>query len=94
LTGGVGLAVSQDALYVFDTALLLGQHRHCAPQHLEIQLRQPQLLGQFAPARTHEQAIMELEKLSGARFDGMIVRLVARHLKSGKAATLGGGPQF
>jgi hypothetical protein len=39
--------VSQDALYVFDAALLLGQRRHCAPQHLEIQLRQPQFLGQF-----------------------------------------------
>jgi len=48
----------------------------------------------FAPARTHEQAIVELEKLSGTRFDGMIVRLVARHLKAEKAATLGGGPQF
>ena len=42
----------------------------------------------FAPARTHEQAIVELERLSGTRFDGMIVRLFARQLKTEKA------PQF
>jgi HD-GYP domain-containing protein (c-di-GMP phosphodiesterase class II) len=39
----------------------------------------------FAPTRTHEQAIMELEKLSGTRYDGMIVRLLARQLKAEKA---------
>jgi diguanylate cyclase (GGDEF)-like protein len=48
----------------------------------------------FAPAKTHEQAMMELEKLSGTRFDGMIVRLLARQLKTEKAASFGGGPQF
>ena len=48
----------------------------------------------FAPSRTHEQAIIELEKLSGTRFDGMIVRLFARQLKSEKASSLGGGTQF
>ena len=48
----------------------------------------------FAPARTHEQAIVELEKLSGTRYDGMIVRLFARQLKTEKAPTPGGGPQF
>jgi diguanylate cyclase (GGDEF)-like protein len=48
----------------------------------------------FAPAKTHEQAIIELQKLSGTRFDGMVVRLLARELKAEKAVTLGGGPQF
>jgi len=48
----------------------------------------------FAPARTPEQAIAELGKLSGTRFDGMIVRVFARQLKSEKAATLGNSPQF
>jgi hypothetical protein len=32
----------------------------------------------------------ELAKMSGMRFDGMIVRLFARLLKMGKASTLGG----
>jgi len=44
----------------------------------------------FASSKTHEQAIAELEKLSGTRFDGMIVRLFARLLKVEKSATLGG----
>jgi len=35
----------------------------------------------FAPPKTDEQAMAELEKLSGTRFDGMIVRLFARLLK-------------
>ena len=34
-----------------------------------------------APPKTDEQALVELEKLSGTRFDGMIVRLLARLLK-------------
>jgi diguanylate cyclase (GGDEF)-like protein len=41
----------------------------------------------FAPAKSHEQAIAELEKLSGTRFDGMIVRLFARQLKLEKTTT-------
>jgi HD-GYP domain-containing protein (c-di-GMP phosphodiesterase class II) len=44
----------------------------------------------FAPAKSHEQAISELEKLSGTRFDGMIVRLFARQLKLEKASSFGG----
>src|ERR1700690_1576752 len=44
----------------------------------------------FAPAKTHEQAITELEKLSGTRFDGMIVRLFARLLKMERSSILGG----
>ena len=46
----------------------------------------------FAPARTHDQAIAELAKLSGTRFDGMVVRLFTRLLKMEKASTLGGSP--
>jgi len=42
----------------------------------------------FAPAKSHEQALAELEKLSGTRFDGMIVRLFTRLLKAEKASTL------
>ena len=45
----------------------------------------------FAPSKSHEQAIAELEKLSGTRFDGMIVRLFARLLKMEKSSILGGG---
>jgi hypothetical protein len=37
---------------------------------------------------------VELDKLSGTRFDGMIVRLLALQLKSEKTASLGSGPQF
>ena len=44
----------------------------------------------FAPARSHEQALAELDKLSGTRFDGMIVRLFARQLKLERASSLGG----
>ena len=47
----------------------------------------------FAPTKTDEQATMELEKLSGTRFDGMIVRLLTRQLKAEKAS-LGGAAHF
>lgn len=40
----------------------------------------------FASAKTSEQALAELEKLSGIRFDGMLVRILARELKSEKAS--------
>jgi HD-GYP domain-containing protein (c-di-GMP phosphodiesterase class II) len=36
----------------------------------------------FAAARTPEQALDELTKMSGTRFDGMLVRLLLRGLKS------------
>ncbi len=42
----------------------------------------------FAPPKTDEQALAELEKSSGIRFDGMIVRLFARLLKMEKATSL------
>jgi HD-GYP domain-containing protein (c-di-GMP phosphodiesterase class II) len=39
----------------------------------------------FAPAKNNEQAVAELEKLSGVRYDGMLVRILARELKSERA---------
>jgi diguanylate cyclase (GGDEF)-like protein len=39
----------------------------------------------FQPAKTNEQAIAELERMSGTRYDGMIVRLLARQLKAERA---------
>jgi len=45
----------------------------------------------FAPAKTHEQAIIELEKQTGTRFDGMIVRLFARLLKMEQTSSFGRG---
>ena len=39
----------------------------------------------FAPAKSHEQALAELEHLSGVRYDGMLVRLLIRQLKAEKA---------
>jgi diguanylate cyclase (GGDEF)-like protein len=42
----------------------------------------------FAAAKSDEQALAELERSSGTRFDGMIVRLFARLLKLEKAASL------
>jgi diguanylate cyclase (GGDEF)-like protein len=39
----------------------------------------------FAPAKTSDQALAELEKLSGTRYDGMLVRILARELKAEKA---------
>jgi diguanylate cyclase (GGDEF)-like protein len=45
----------------------------------------------FAPSKTHEQALAELEKLSGTRLDGMIVRLFARLLKAERSSVFGGG---
>src|SRR6202158_6628493 len=44
----------------------------------------------FAPPKTDEQAMAELGKLSGTRYDGMIVRLFARLLKMERASSLGG----
>jgi diguanylate cyclase (GGDEF)-like protein len=44
----------------------------------------------FAPPKNNEQALGELGKLSGTRFDGMIVRLFVRLLKMEQRATLGG----
>jgi len=43
----------------------------------------------FAAAKTSEQALTEIEKLSGTRYDGMLVRVLARQLKTGKTPSLG-----
>ena len=39
----------------------------------------------FASAKSSEQALAELAKLSGTRYDGMLVRILVRELKSEKA---------
>ncbi|HUM07077.1 MAG TPA: diguanylate cyclase [Terriglobales bacterium] len=44
----------------------------------------------FTPAKTDQQAVAELEQLSGTRFDGMVVRVFARQLKLEKASSFGG----
>jgi HD-GYP domain-containing protein (c-di-GMP phosphodiesterase class II) len=43
----------------------------------------------FSAARTPEQALDELSKMSGTRFDGMLVRLLLRGLKSERTASSG-----
>ncbi len=40
----------------------------------------------FAPAKTSEEALTELEKFSGTRYDGMLVRMLIRQLKAEKTA--------
>ena len=44
----------------------------------------------FSPPKSEEQAMAELGKLSGTRFDGMIVRLFSRLLKMERSPSLGG----
>jgi diguanylate cyclase (GGDEF)-like protein len=46
----------------------------------------------IAAARTPEQALDELAKMSGTRFDGMLVRLLLRELKSERTAPSRDGP--
>ena len=43
----------------------------------------------FAPAKSSEQALAELEKLSGIRYDGMLVRILFRELKTERAPSRG-----
>jgi diguanylate cyclase (GGDEF)-like protein len=44
----------------------------------------------FGPAKSSEQALAELEKLSGVRYDGMLVRILIRELRAERASwTLG-----
>jgi HD-GYP domain-containing protein (c-di-GMP phosphodiesterase class II) len=40
----------------------------------------------LAAARTPEQALDELAKMSGTRFDGMLVRVLLRELKTERTA--------
>jgi HD-GYP domain-containing protein (c-di-GMP phosphodiesterase class II) len=44
----------------------------------------------FSAARTPEQALDELAKMSGTRFDGMLVRVLLRGLKSERASSSSG----
>jgi HD-GYP domain-containing protein (c-di-GMP phosphodiesterase class II) len=44
----------------------------------------------YSSARTAEQALDELSKMSGTRFDGMLVRLLLRGLKSERASSSSG----
>ena len=39
----------------------------------------------LAPGKTREEAILQLENVSGTKYDGMLVRVLARELKSEKA---------
>ena len=48
----------------------------------------------FAPAKTSQQAMAELEKLSGIQFDGMLVRILARELKEEKPTWTPGGAKI
>ena len=41
----------------------------------------------FAPAKSSGQALAELERLSGIRYDGMLVRVLLRQLKSERASS-------
>ena len=43
----------------------------------------------FAAAKTSEQALAELEKMSGTRYDGMLVRILIRELKAERASSWG-----
>jgi diguanylate cyclase (GGDEF)-like protein len=42
----------------------------------------------FAAAKTREEALTELHRLSGTRYDGMLVRILARELRAERAANL------
>jgi diguanylate cyclase (GGDEF)-like protein len=44
----------------------------------------------LTPGKTSEQAIAELERYSGLKYDGMLVRLLARELKSERSLPMGG----
>jgi HD-GYP domain-containing protein (c-di-GMP phosphodiesterase class II) len=43
----------------------------------------------LTPARTSEQALAELEKLSGTRYDGMLVRILIRQLRAERTSSVG-----
>jgi len=45
----------------------------------------------FAPAKSSSQAMAELERLSGIRYDGMLVRVLLRQLKTERASSSLGG---
>jgi HD-GYP domain-containing protein (c-di-GMP phosphodiesterase class II) len=41
----------------------------------------------FAPAKSSAQALAELERLSGIRYDGMLVRVLLRQMKTERASS-------
>jgi HD-GYP domain-containing protein (c-di-GMP phosphodiesterase class II) len=43
----------------------------------------------FAAAKNSDQALAELEKMSGTRYDGMLVRILLRALKGERASSWG-----
>ena len=43
----------------------------------------------YAAAKTSEEALAELEKMSGTRYDGMLVRILLRALKGERASSWG-----
>ena len=43
----------------------------------------------LTPAKTSEQALVELEKSSGTRFDGLLVRLLIRQLRAERTSSVG-----
>ena len=43
----------------------------------------------LSAGKTSEQAITQLEKSSGIKYDGMLVRILARELKSERSLPLG-----
>jgi HD-GYP domain-containing protein (c-di-GMP phosphodiesterase class II) len=43
----------------------------------------------LTPAKTSEQALAELEKQSGTRFDGMLVRILIRQLRAERTSSVG-----
>jgi HD-GYP domain-containing protein (c-di-GMP phosphodiesterase class II) len=45
----------------------------------------------FASAKSSEQALAELDRLSGIRYDGMLVRILARELKGERTSSSLGG---
>jgi len=43
----------------------------------------------FATSKTSEEALAELEKMSGTRYDGMLVRILLRELRTERASSWG-----
>jgi diguanylate cyclase (GGDEF)-like protein len=48
----------------------------------------------FAPSQPSDQALAEMEKLSGTRYDGMLVRILMHELKSERTSNLGSESRF
>ena len=44
----------------------------------------------YAPVKSQDEAIAELEAMSGTQFDGMLVRILIRQLRGEKVSKSGG----